>query len=1506
MALLLLSLIHVARGESVTLDDHGTGPCWWNDYPNRGDTITMHLTVVTGNVWNHDDTNPLLDLRLSYDGGTEDIGGFYIPLGAPAGTVVADFDYTHGYPFCSVPADKTHIFGFPNGVYISDTGRRRGDAAGSGLVITYTNSGDCGPTGGGCGIDKTSPSQVWTIWDGPAHPTPTPLPTPKANTKKNDKKEGGNQKGPCLHMARYSVHSMLVSLNIVDTPLNYSPPRGDDIAFTVTYNQKESQQPETFNYSNLGPKWTFDWLSYVTDDPNAQFPLVSLYMSGGGAEIYPIAADTLTFAPDPQSHAVLVKTGPDSYERRSPDGSKQIYGLSDSETSYPRRIFMTKIIDSIGNTVSVGYDASFRVTTIADSLGQITTISYQLAGDPLKITKVTDPFGRFATFQYAAGKLTTITDRIGIQSQFTYLAGTDSIDSLTTPYGTTTFVSGEDGISRWIETTDPLGGKERVEYRDQAPGIAPNDPVGPTASGITNSGLDFANTFYWDKRAMLLAPGDYSKAKISHWLSDADGSVSGTLSSEKLPLENRVWYTYAGQPDYQHTGPSANPSQIARVLADGSTQLSQFEYNSLGKPTKTVDPAGRTTSFVYAANNIDLLEVRQTTGASNELQRKFTYNGLHEPLTETDAAGQVTTRTYNAQGQLLTSKNARNEVTTYAYGGAVPAGCLASITSPSFNGVSAVTNFTYDSFKRVRTVTDTDNYTVTTVYDNFDRKTKVTYPDSTFEQFQYTDNVTGTMTLDLTGSRDRRGLWTYQHYNGNQQMDSITDPANRTTLYNWCTCGALAGITDPKGQTTTFNRDIQSRVYQKVFQDGTTIDYLYDGQTAPNTAGATSRLQSFTDAKSQRTNYLYFADDTVRQISYTNLAGQPLSPPTPSVNYTYDPNYNRIATMVDGVGTTTYAYNPVTVPAALGAGQLASVDGPLANDTITFGYDQLGRVTNRSINGAANSETWTFDNLGRVSTDVNKLGTFNLTYVGVTNRLSKVAYPGGASANYLYFPNSQDKRLQEIKNLNDDKHPKKQLISQFDYTYDAEGQVTSWTRNLPDLPVILRADFGYDNADQLVSAPLRNASNNTLLIPYSYGYDLASNRTSETVGTTATISTPNNVNEIISQSGGVNRTLTYDPNGSITSDGGTRTFEWDGANRLVAINYTGQNTRSEFSYDGLNRVAKIVEKTGGTINSTRKFVWSGQEKCEFRDANDAVTLRVYAQGQHNGTTPSFFTRDHLGSVREVFTGGGSVAAQYEYDPYGRTATISGTASTDFGFTGLYRHSRSNLNLATYRAYDPELGRWLNRDPIEEEGGPNLYAYVSGNPGSDIDPSGLFGAKEAYNDWLNIAAAGLTRGGLTGYAQTEIGIAGMTAIDFWDARTLETNAERSGAAAGAGCVGDAWKYGGLAAGQILWASLGSYALNNVLHPFYRFLGPGSRAGFGTGTWLTRGLIGKIPFGSIANARSMLQIPTKSAVNEVVVAKNVWWRYIAGPRAATKFPKYGVGGGAEYRVGGWRGE
>src|SRR5260370_1371006 len=86
-------------------------------------------------------------------------------------------------------------------------------------------------------------------------------------------------------MAFYGFDAMLINLNINDTPVSYTPPRGPAISFTASYNQLESQQTDTiFQYSNLGRLWTFNWLSYVKDVPSSF--AASVYLPGGGVEDY--------------------------------------------------------------------------------------------------------------------------------------------------------------------------------------------------------------------------------------------------------------------------------------------------------------------------------------------------------------------------------------------------------------------------------------------------------------------------------------------------------------------------------------------------------------------------------------------------------------------------------------------------------------------------------------------------------------------------------------------------------------------------------------------------------------------------------------------------------------------------------------------------------------------------------------------------------------------------------------------------------------------------------------------------------------------------------------------------------------------------------------------------------------------------------------------------------------------------------------------------------------------
>ena len=128
----------------------------------------------------------------------------------------------------------------------------------------------------------------------------------------------------------------------------------------------------------------------------------------------------------------------------------------------------------------------------------------------------------------------------------------------------------------------------------------------------------------------------------------------------------------AGEPI--EVGTLGTPSVTARVLDDGTTQATTARYTAQGQVLTRTDPLGRQTTYTYAANGTDVLEVRQTSPGVNDLLASYgDYNALHQPGTVTDAAGQTTTYTYNAAGQVLTvttparSGITENRTTTYTY-----------------------------------------------------------------------------------------------------------------------------------------------------------------------------------------------------------------------------------------------------------------------------------------------------------------------------------------------------------------------------------------------------------------------------------------------------------------------------------------------------------------------------------------------------------------------------------------------------------------------------------------------------------------------------------------------------------------------------------------------------------------------------------------------------------------------------------------------------------------------
>ena len=293
-----------------------------------------------------------------------------------------------------------------------------------------------------------------------------------------------NDKAPptCRGLCGYAINEEKVGLTLGDTPVGYSPPIGPPAEVSLVYDMYDVSQPGNFNYFNVSQKWTINWLSFVEDDPTAPGTNVNRYDRDDGFLYAELGYDASThaFTPEEDDGSVLIlgKTSPITYQRSLRDGTVETYAQSDGSAVFPRNVFLTRITDPQGNTLTLNYrkvNGQARLASLTDATGRKTTFGYGSAFSPLLITKVTDPFGRSAALTYDSnGRLSSITDVIGLTSKFTY-DPSSLINSLTTPYGTTRFTYGISnapsgpGDVRFLNVVDPMGFGEREETFEPIP-----------------------------------------------------------------------------------------------------------------------------------------------------------------------------------------------------------------------------------------------------------------------------------------------------------------------------------------------------------------------------------------------------------------------------------------------------------------------------------------------------------------------------------------------------------------------------------------------------------------------------------------------------------------------------------------------------------------------------------------------------------------------------------------------------------------------------------------------------------------------------------------------------------------------------------------------------------------------------------------------------------------------------------------------------------------------------
>jgi len=274
------------------------------------------------------------------------------------------------------------------------------------------------------------------------------------------------------------------------------------------------------------------------------------------------------------------------------------------------------------------------------------------------------------------------------------------------------------------------------------------------------------------------------------------------------------------------------------------------------------------------------------------------------------------------------------------------------------------------------------------------------------------------------------------------------------------------------------------------------------------------------------------------------------------------------------------------------------------------------------------------------------------------------------------------------------------------------------------------SNFGPASALLANPIPNRQSAMTTLIgslgLPQTlvtFDYDLVGNRDIErTADGTSIDYEANSLDQYISRNG---TNYTYDANGNLNDDQ-ERMCTYDSLNRLVIVKEKNGNELTNFWHDALGR--RILERINGKAT---QLICDGNNVIEeYRDGN-LFAQYIFDDGVDSLLQIAAEKRDHwyhtdiVGSVRLLTEGTGANVAQYDYSPFGAfEKETNKTIYNPWGYTA--RRFNPSLRSYDYRAreYNPQTGRFFQRDPAEMIDGTNLYKYTENNPLSYIDPFGL--------------------------------------------------------------------------------------------------------------------------------------------------------------------------------------
>jgi RHS repeat-associated protein len=917
---------------------------------------------------------------------------------------------------------------------------------------------------------------------------------------------------------------------------------------------------------------------------------------------------------------------------------------------------------------------------------------------------------------------------------------------------------------RYYENTDGFLDSTVIYYHEGPPDTGAFDPFIDNEPGLPT-------TRYYRKIIRYSTDGTVLWVKIHHPETDLSfmttyGSYDGDYNSAFLtdPDNKTTYYTYHSYTD-----------------GVGSTR-------NFYRPTKTTYPTEDSVLYYYSAHagNDRFFLV---DSVYDELHRKTNY--IYDPqgnldtlqYYQRDLVGSETPQNvdtdfdYNTRGNLIRITDPEGKRSYFHYAPEDTGGFLTEsrvdIGNDGEDDKDLVSRYRYNVNRgTMDTLIYYHDYPDSPIkieysYDAFGRLHKLTYPDSSNEEYIY--DKRGNLlekTVSKAGETYFKIQYEYDPRNHLIKVMEYSDLDNSpshydSTLYTYNLNDALIEFTNAN------NGDIQNSIH---------YDYTADRLIRTRYADATHDslgyyLSGYLRFKRDRSGRVidYNYDDRWRLTKkryFDNWNDYP-NHPSDSVVFWLD-KIGNLDSLLDKSGKIVYDYD--------GLDRMFEVN-TYGSKTVRYLYD---KVSNRLRMKVCETSDTTlvylkqaypaYDEGNRLLKTVVYPDTIEFAYWD-TGPVREITYPNDLREQYWLTSRNLIDSMQTFDQVLNDR------VFKFDYCYNplTDRDTLRFKIFRPfSNPLMGVCKYSYDDIKRITGLQTVIIDDEVPL-PEVYTYDPVGNRLTWREGSTTTYYTYNEQTNQLMNAGPVN--YIYDHNGNVTSKnsmigGVDYSFDWDNENRLVKVRTfdTSVGDSLGFNYCGLG---KRIRKIHYNSDDTTRYTYDGMYVAsEFGNNDSMLSAYIYANGllfaryDFSGEK-NYYHHDALGSIVGLTDTNGDVVQSYCYDEFGNLENSWGDIENHYLYNGQeYDYEIEGTELYNLRAryYDPGIGRFISEDLMLQSGlilGPqcpscvlltpefapnsfNAYVYVSNNPVNFDDPTGMFIVTspsliclvKVYQSWIN--------------------------------------------------------------------------------------------------------------------------------------------------------------------------